>query len=114
MTSIAGRLRAALDRNRLATSAPRTAWGFQSRWQTVRGVDIHDRASLGSANDTPPLVLVHGLAVSHRYLMPLLPAAATPRHVVDLAASDSARPGRVLDVAEHATTWPPGSGERSA
>ena len=111
MTSIAGRPRAALDRYRLATSAPRTAWGFQSRWQTVRGVDIHDRASLGGANDTPPLVLVHGLAVSHRYMMPLAArlAAHHPVHVVDLAGFGlSGDPGRVLDVAEHAdhlATW---------
>jgi pimeloyl-ACP methyl ester carboxylesterase len=111
MTSIAGRPRAALDRYRLATSAPRTAWGFQSRWQTVRGVDIHDRASLGGANDTPPLVLVHGLAVSHRYMMPLAArlAAHHPVHVVDLAGFGlSGDPGRVLDVAAHAdhlATW---------
>jgi pimeloyl-ACP methyl ester carboxylesterase len=110
MTSVAGRLRAALDRYRLATSAPRTAWGFQSRWRTVRGVDIHDRASLGSVND-PPLVLVHGLAVSHRYMMPLAArlAAHHPVHVVDLAGFGlSGDPGRVLDVSEHAdhlATW---------
>jgi hypothetical protein len=33
MTGVAGRPRAALGRYRLATSAPRTALGFQSRWQ---------------------------------------------------------------------------------
>ena len=66
MTGVAGALRAALGRYRLATSAPETAWGFQSRWRTVRGVDTHDRASLARPNATPPLVLVHGLAVSHR------------------------------------------------
>jgi hypothetical protein len=55
MTGVAGRPRPALARYRLATSAPRTSSGFQSRWQTVRGVDIHDRASLSGANVTPPL-----------------------------------------------------------
>jgi pimeloyl-ACP methyl ester carboxylesterase len=91
VTGVPVALRAALDRYRLATSAPREAWGFQSRWRTVRGVDTHDRASLASPNATLPLVLVHGLAVSHRYLMPLAPGFGL-----------SGDPGRVLDVAQHA------------
>jgi pimeloyl-ACP methyl ester carboxylesterase len=98
-------LGAALDRYRLATSAPRTAWGFQSRWATVRGVATHDRASLASPDDTMPLVLVHGLAASHRYLMPLAARLAGhhPVHVIDLPGFGlSGDPGRVLDVAEHA------------
>jgi hypothetical protein len=44
-----------LDRYQLATSAPRTAWGFQSRWRTVDGVATHDRCSLGSPDGTLPL-----------------------------------------------------------
>jgi pimeloyl-ACP methyl ester carboxylesterase len=98
-------LRAALDRYRLATSAPRTAWGFQSRWRTVRGVPTHNRCSLADPDGTPPLVLVHGLAVSHRYMMPLAVMLARhhPVHVVDLPGFGlSGDPGRVLDVAEHA------------
>lgn len=98
-------LGAALDRYRLATSAPRTAGGFQSRWRTVRGVDIHDRASLGRPNGATPVVLFHGLAVSHRYMMPLAAVLAGhhPVHVVDLPGFGlSGDPGRVLDVAEHA------------
>jgi pimeloyl-ACP methyl ester carboxylesterase len=105
MTGVAGALRAALDRYRLATSAPETAWGFQSRWRIVRGVDIHDRASLDSPDATPPLVLVHGLAVSHRYLMPLAAKLAGhhPVHVIDLPGFGlSGDPGRVLNVTEHA------------
>ena len=105
MTGVAVALRAALGRYRLATSAPREAWGFQSRWRTVRGVDTHDRAALASPNATLPLVLVHGLAVSHRYLMPLAARLAGhhPVHVVDLPGFGlSGDPGRVLDVAEHA------------
>jgi pimeloyl-ACP methyl ester carboxylesterase len=49
--------------------------------------------------------LVHGLAVSHRYLMPLAARLAGhhPVHVVDLPGFGlSGEPGRVLDVAEHA------------
>ncbi|HJW60971.1 MAG TPA: alpha/beta fold hydrolase, partial [Actinomycetota bacterium] len=105
MTGVAGALRAALDPYRLATSAPHTAWGFQSRWRIVRGVDTHDRASLDSPDATPPLVLVHGLAVSHRYLMPLAAKLAGhhPVHVIDLPGFGlSSDPGRVLNVAEHA------------
>jgi pimeloyl-ACP methyl ester carboxylesterase len=96
---------AALGRYRLATSAPAPAHGFQSRWRTVSGVETHDRASVGGPGDTTPLVLVHGLAVSHRYLMPLAARLARrhPVHVVDLPGFGlSSDPGRVLGVAEHA------------
>ena len=95
---------AALERYRLATSAPAPAQGFQSRWPTVRGVATHDRVSAGGPSDTP-LVLVHGLAVSHRYLMPLAVRLAGyhPVHVVDLPGFGlSGDPDRVLGVAEHA------------
>jgi pimeloyl-ACP methyl ester carboxylesterase len=105
VTGVPVALRAALGRYRLATSAPREAWGFQSHWRTVRGVDTHDRASLASPNATLPLVLVHGLAVSHRYLMPLAARLAGhhPVHVIDMPGFGlSGDPGRVLDVAQHA------------
>ena len=98
-------LPAALERYRLATSAPRAAGGFSSRWRTVRGVDTHDRAAPGRPGAGPPLVLLHGLAVSHRYLMPLAARLAGhhPVHVVDLPGFGlSGDPGRVLDVAGHA------------
>jgi pimeloyl-ACP methyl ester carboxylesterase len=98
-------LGSALDRYRLATSAPRTVWGFQSRWRTVRGIATHDRCSVSAPNGTTPLVLLHGLAVSHRYLMPLALRLARHRrvHVVDLPGFGlSGDPNRVLDVAEHA------------
>ena len=84
---------------------PAQAGEFQSRWRTVRGVATHDRCLLASPNDTAPLVLLHGLAVSHRYLMPLAARLADhhPVHVVDLPGFGlSGDPGRVLDVAEHA------------
>jgi hypothetical protein len=71
-----------------------TAWGFQSRWRTVRGVAIHARCSLAPPT---PLILVHGLAVSHRYLMPLAARLAghQPVYVSTCSASGSAatRPG---------------------
>jgi pimeloyl-ACP methyl ester carboxylesterase len=100
-----GGLGRALDRYRLATSAPRAAWGFQSRWRTVRGIATHDRCSVSAPNGTTPVILLHGLAVSHRYLMPLAVRLADRHavHVVDLPGFGlSGDPGRVLDVAEHA------------
>jgi pimeloyl-ACP methyl ester carboxylesterase len=105
MTGVAGAARAALDRYRLASSAPRTAWAFQSHWRTIGGVVIHDRASLASPDSPLPVVMVHGLAVSHRYLMPLAAKLAGyhPVHVIDLPGFGlSDDPGRVLDVTEHA------------
>jgi pimeloyl-ACP methyl ester carboxylesterase len=96
---------AAGDRYRLATGAPRTASGFQSCWRTVRDVAIHDRCSLARPNDATPVVLFHGLAVSHRYLMPLAAELAShhPVHAVDLPGFGlSGDPGRVLDVTGHA------------
>ena len=52
-----------------------------------------------------PVVLLHGLAVSHRYLMPLAARLAGhhPVHVVDLPGFGlSGDPGTVLGVTEHA------------
>jgi pimeloyl-ACP methyl ester carboxylesterase len=71
----------------------------------VRGVTIHDRSSLDGSSGAPRLVLLHGLAVSHRYLMPVAAKLAEhhPVHVVDLPGFGlSGEPGRVLDVTEHA------------
>jgi len=102
---------AALCRYRLATSAPRAAWGFHSRWRTVRGVATHDRRSLAAHDGALPMILLHGLAVSHRYLMPLAARLAGhhPVHVVDLPGFGlSGDPGSVLDVAghaEHVAAW---------
>jgi pimeloyl-ACP methyl ester carboxylesterase len=104
------RLRAALDRYRLATAAPATARGFRSEWTPAAGVAVHDRRPVAPAGGVP-VVLVHGLAVSHRYLMPLAArlAAHHPVHVVDLPGFGlSGDPGRVLDVpghADHLDAW---------
>jgi pimeloyl-ACP methyl ester carboxylesterase len=55
--------------------------------------------------DRRPIVLLHGLAVSHRYLLPLARVLA-PRHrvlVPDLLGFGfSSKPARALDVGEHA------------
>ena len=62
----AGRLSRAELRTALA--APASFDGFTSRWYRVSGLDLHVRERPG--NRQPACVLVHGLAVSHRYLMP--------------------------------------------
>jgi pimeloyl-ACP methyl ester carboxylesterase len=57
------------ERYAVATAAPRPYAGFASAWTTVDGVPLHAR--VGPADRPgPAVVLVHGLAVSHRYLMP--------------------------------------------
>lgn len=51
----------------------------------------------------PPWVLLHGLAVSHRYLMPTAAALTGPVYVPDLAGFGlSQKPRRVYGPAEHA------------
>jgi pimeloyl-ACP methyl ester carboxylesterase len=73
-------------------------------WTVVRGVRMHHRAFAG-APGAPPVVLVHGLAVSHRYLLPLAAALAVrhPVFAVDLPGFGlSGKPAQALDVGEHA------------
>lgn len=100
---------ARLDRYRLATAAPRPYAGLTSTWTTVRGIRTHAR--FGGTADGVPVVLVHGLAVSHRYLMPAA-ALLGRRHPV--AAPDlpgfglSGEPGVALDtrrLADHLGDW---------
>lgn len=89
---------------RLALSAPADAQGWRSHWTTVDGVRIHDRHRT-PAPDTLPVVLVHGLAVSHRYLMPTAHALSGrhPVHVPDLPGFGlSDKPRRALDAGGHA------------
>ena len=91
------------ERYVLATRAPRRDRDFESRWTRVRGIRLHDRASRAVRPGAVPVVLVHGLAVSHRYLMPLAGQLAPryPVRVVDLPGFGlSDEPGRVLDLPE--------------
>jgi pimeloyl-ACP methyl ester carboxylesterase len=69
---------------RSATAAPRPCDGFVGRRVTVDGIVTHVRAAVGAAG--APVVLLHGLAVSHRYLMPTARALAAhhPVAVPDL------------------------------
>lgn len=70
---------------------------LDSAWHTVDGLRLH--ASVGGSG--PPLVLVHGIGVSSRYLLPSARALAADFSVyaVDLPGSGrSESPRRALDV----------------
>ncbi|WP_433286497.1 alpha/beta fold hydrolase [Micromonospora sp. CA-244673] len=96
---------------RLALAAPRPAAGLTSEFRLVDGLRTHTRRSADPGGDGPPVVLVHGLAVSHRYLTPLAVAlsATHPVYVPDLPGFGlTERPGTAYDVTRHAaflTDW---------
>jgi pimeloyl-ACP methyl ester carboxylesterase len=52
-----------------ALAAPRAADGFTSHWYRRGRLRLHLRQR-HSGSEVPAVVLLHGLAVSHRYLMP--------------------------------------------
>jgi hypothetical protein len=77
----------------------RLGTSFQSVWTTVRGLSVH--AKVSTAAKRVPLVLVHGLGLSHRYMMPTAECLAPDFHVFvpDLPGfGDSAHPREVLDI----------------
>jgi pimeloyl-ACP methyl ester carboxylesterase len=104
----------------VATRAPHPDALFESRWTNVRGAQLHSRESRDAPLGVTPLVLVHGLAVSHRYLMPLgaLLAPRYPVRAVDLPGFGlSEGSGAVLDVPELAdrlADWLKASGNAPA
>jgi pimeloyl-ACP methyl ester carboxylesterase len=84
-------------------AAPEPADGFTSTKATVCGLELHIRQRVDPVAKAPVWVLLHGLAVSHRYLMPT--AAALPGSVLvpDLPGFGlSGKPARVLTTEEHA------------
>ncbi|WP_410812293.1 alpha/beta fold hydrolase [Micromonospora sp. 067-2] len=86
-------------------AAPRPASGLTSEWRLVDGLRTHTRRSADPGTGAPPVVLVHGLAVSHRYLTPLAVALAAthPVYVPDLPGFGlSERPRGAYDVRRHA------------
>jgi pimeloyl-ACP methyl ester carboxylesterase len=88
---------------RLSLSAPRPSDGFTSHRVRVRDIETHFRAATVAVNT--PVVLVHGLAVSHRYLMPTAVALAAnhPVYAPDLAGFGlSGKPTAVFGPDEHA------------
>ena len=73
---------------------------FSSVAATARGLRLHVRQRLGAG---PRWVLLHGLAVSHRYLMPTATALPGSVFVPDLPGfGHSAKPRRVLTTEDHA------------
>ena len=77
---------------------------LRSEWRIVDGCRWHARVSVNRvAAGEPPIVLVHGLGVSNRYMMPTARRLA-PRFPVfapDLPGfGSSERPNRVLSVSE--------------
>jgi pimeloyl-ACP methyl ester carboxylesterase len=105
LQQVAKRLRPRIARmtaaeRRLVHSAPRPEQGFVSRRIRVDGYDLHVRTRNATGM---PWVLLHGLAVSHRYLMPTAAALPGPVHVPDLPGfGRSAHPASILDTAQHA------------
>ncbi len=75
---------------------------FRSVWTRVRGLSIHAKVAAAPPQARRrPLVLVHGLGLSHRYMMPTAEqlARAFDVHVPDLPGfGDSGHPNEVLDV----------------
>ncbi len=78
---------------------------FYSTWTGVDGLEMHAKVSVAPdpPADAPTVVIVHGLGLSHRYLMPtaerLAPLARV--FVPDLPGfGKSDKPERVLDVTE--------------
>lgn len=99
-------------------AAPAPAQGFVSRFTTVSGVRVHARVRADPAGSDTAWVLVHGLAVSHRYLMPTAAALPGDVYVPDLPGFGlSGHPRRAYDTAEHAevvAAWIDAQGLRSA
>jgi pimeloyl-ACP methyl ester carboxylesterase len=94
-----------LPQLRLALAAPRPAAGLTSEFRLVDGLRTHTRRSTDPAAGAPAVVLVHGLAVSHRYLTPLAVALSPthPTYVPDLPGFGlTERPGTAYDVPRHA------------
>ncbi len=78
---------------------------LRSRWTRVEGLPVHARVSADSAPGSPPVVLVHGIGVASRFMVPIAELLA-PHHPVyapDLPVSARAqsRPAR-----RTSSSWP--------
>jgi pimeloyl-ACP methyl ester carboxylesterase len=84
----------------------RTGASLRSEWTVVDGLRIHARLS-EPADAGPPIVFVHGLGVSSRYMEPTLARLAATRAVaaLDLAGfGRSDAPPRPFTLRDHART----------
>ena len=100
--SASGRLTVA--ERRAALAAPADVDGFTSRWHQTGMVLLHIRQRWTAASGATPCVLVHGLPVSHRYLMPTARALCSRDvYVPDLPGFGlSGKPATILEVGGHA------------
>lgn len=76
---------------------------LESQWTAVAGARIHARVSTSAPTEMPPIVLVHGLGLSSRYMVPTAQLLAEDFHVytVDLPGFGcSAKPEGALAVGE--------------
>ncbi len=77
--------------------------GLTTRWAAVDGLAMYARVSTDAPPQASPVVLVHGLGVSGRYMLPTAVrlAAVHPTYVPDLPGfGKSEKPSRVLDIPE--------------
>ncbi|MBW3633569.1 MAG: alpha/beta fold hydrolase [Chloroflexi bacterium] len=73
------------------------------RWTTVGGFRVYSRVAEASETSMPPIVHIHGFAISGRYLEPTAVRLAShyPTHVPDLPGHGySEKPRRPLDIPE--------------
>ncbi len=88
---------------RLTRAAPVAADGFVSILTTVDGLRLHIRQRIDPAEQAPAWLLLHGLAVSHRYLMPTAAALPGSVYVPDLPGFGfSGDPAEALTAEQHA------------
>ena len=76
---------------------------FVHRWRTLSWGSMHARAALKAADSMPPVILVHGLVVASRYMMPLAESLAPFRSVyaIDLPGYGlSEKPRSILSITE--------------
>ena len=88
------------------TSVGQQEKSLESLWTKVCGLLIHSKVSLHEeAASLPPIILVHGLGVSSRYMLPLARLLAMKRTVyaIDLPGfGQSEKPRRALNLTEQA------------
>ncbi|MEU4240510.1 alpha/beta fold hydrolase [Actinoplanes sp. NPDC026619] len=90
---------------RLTRAAPNPAEGFTSETATVCDLPLHIRQRTDPDGAAPTWLLLHGLAVSHRYLMPTAAALPGSVFVPDLPGFGlSGKPESVLTTEQHAET----------
>jgi 2-hydroxy-6-oxonona-2,4-dienedioate hydrolase len=105
-----GTMTAAAPLDDVADTIPGVAV-LERRWTALGGLRVHARICARTPSAGPPVVLVHGIGVSGRYLLPTAVrlAASVPVYVPDLPGFGlSTKPAHALTVRELAdvlTAW---------